>query len=137
MTSALMILKLEDWRGESVVHVALDGLALKNPHAREGFSTSLGHTPVSETALRRCLSVLDDEHADLPDYESGYDNWKAAAEQGQGAHFAVDLAEIVESLEQALNSVQTGPERGLFRKVCSGRSTPDCSALTHLLVEGR
>ena len=118
--SRLMILKLEAFGGESIVHVALDGLAMKNPLSPEGYSTTLGHTPIGEAALRRCLTVLEDESSPLPDYGSGYDNWKAAAEKGQGGHFTIDLAEIVDSLETALNSVQAEPEPGLFRKVNPG-----------------
>jgi hypothetical protein len=118
--SRLTILRLEDWHGEAIVHVALDGLAMKNPLSREGYSTSLGHTPVSEAALRRCLTVLDAESTDLPDYQSGYNNWKAAADTGEGGHFTTSLAEIVDGLEQALNTIQPEPEPNLFRKVNPG-----------------
>ncbi len=107
--SRLLILKLEDVHRQQVAHIQLDGLAMKGPH---GVSQIIGHTPITADALARSVTVLDAEQVALPADDSGYQTWKAASERGEAGVFTVTIAELVEAMEQAINT----PTPDVFRK---------------------
>ena len=48
----------------------------------------------------------------LPADDSGYQTWKEASERGEAGVFTVTIAELVEAMEQAINT----PLPDVFRK---------------------
>lgn len=74
--SVLHVLKVEEVETLGiVVHIAVDGIRLRNPRAPEGFSRGLPHMPFSPSVLDESVIGLLREKGPLPDYQAGYDRW--------------------------------------------------------------
>ncbi|MEM1011841.1 MAG: hypothetical protein AAGI46_06430 [Planctomycetota bacterium] len=101
--SRLVILHLDsDPKLDTIVHVYIEGVSIKNPHAPSGVGTEIGHLPFAEKAIDN--SVL--HHIGtrtLPDFQEGYDTWREAFDSGQAGVFTITAAEAVDCMEQALN----------------------------------
>lgn len=115
-TSTVLILRCEDWPSDTVIHVYLDGLRLRNPHLPGGVQDTLSHTPVREDAVRASVTELIEERAALPHDGGGYETWRTAFERGEAGVFTLPLADIVEALEVAVNGPRTGDQPDVFRK---------------------
>jgi hypothetical protein len=88
----------------TIVHIRVDGLAQRNPHAPGGINNVVHHMPFAEEAMER--SVVELETADGPvpaSYEEGYRIWKQAFDKGEAGVFTVTVAEALTICEQALN----------------------------------
>ena len=102
--STLTILKVE--KSEKlgiIVHVAIDGLKMKNQHASDGVGRNISHLPFAENAVRSSVSTKNKESAPLPDFMDGYNEWRTAHDQGKGGEFTASVADVVQSLEKSLN----------------------------------
>lgn len=86
----------------SIVHVHVDGVAIKNPGAPGGFSSHVQHMPFSADALRRSVVAAGEPRRTVPDYEEGYDTWRQAFDRGPGGIFTVSVAEGLDFVEQVL-----------------------------------
>jgi hypothetical protein len=49
------------------------------------------------------VTTLEATAAELPDFEEGYAQWRAAFDQGQGGIWTASVAEAIEGMEVALN----------------------------------
>ena len=85
-----------------VVHVSFAGVRVKNPDRPEGYSSVISHAPFAESAVQKSVTRLVREHVPLPDFEEGYNTWRAAYDGGTGGVFTISLAEAVEFMERAL-----------------------------------
>ncbi|GAA0517438.1 hypothetical protein [Deinococcus depolymerans] len=112
-TSTVLILRRDDEPTGTVLHVALDGLRLGNPHLRGGVQPELGHAPVTAEALRASVLELIQVNAPLPADGGGYRQWREAADRGEAGVFTLTLAEILDVIGQA---VAPAPVDGLFGK---------------------
>ncbi len=112
-TSTVLILRRDDEPTGTVVHVALDGLRLGNPHLRGGVQPHLGHAPVTADALRASVLELIQTGALLPTDDSGYRQWREAADRGEAGVFTLPLAEILNLIGQV---VVPAPVDGLCGK---------------------
>lgn len=112
-TSTVLILRRDDEPTGTVLHVALDGLRLGNPHVPGGVQMALGHAPVTVDALRASVLELIQVHAHLPADEGGYRQWREAADRGEAGVFTLTIAEILDVIGQA---VAPAPVDGLFGK---------------------
>jgi hypothetical protein len=103
--STLTVVKVEaEPKWGVIVHVALRGLQVKNPHAPSGITTEAGHLPMAESALLKSVTVMVTAHTPLPPYEEGYREWRRAFDAGKAGVFTGSVAEVVDFLEKASNS---------------------------------
>lgn len=100
--SKLTILKVEKVNNETIVHVALSGLKIKNPHSPEGVSETIDHLPFSKEAVIESVIEQSGVENRLPDFMEGYLEWKKAFESGKGGVFTVTVKEAVEYVEQTM-----------------------------------
>ncbi|WP_189091026.1 hypothetical protein [Deinococcus ruber] len=106
--SRLLVLKVEVLNGEEVVHLSIGGLAMNNPLSPGGVSQQIGHVPIGASALRRSVTWLEESAAELPEDESGYWQWKAAADRGEAGVFTLEIADLVDVLEEAFQTAHSG-----------------------------
>lgn len=85
-----------------IVHISLKGLKIKNPAHPSGFSDTVSHMPLAEKAVDLSVIKLVKEGAALPDYQEGYNQWKAAFDAGQGGIFTTSVAQAVDFIAQAI-----------------------------------
>ncbi len=101
--SRVVVCKVEtDERFGKIVHVYVEGVAIKNPHLAGGVKI-IAHLPFAEGALRRSVVTLEGMRLPLPGYEEGYKTWKQAFDAGKAGIFTIPVAEAVEFMELALN----------------------------------
>lgn len=102
--SRITILKLESHpKLGSIVHIHVDGVAIKSPKAPGGVSRSISHLPYGEEALSKSVTTLERSDAKLPAYEEGYNQWKKAFDAGKAGIWSASVSEAVASIEQGLN----------------------------------
>lgn len=85
-----------------IVHVYVDGIAIKNPHVPDGVSRVVQHMPFSAEALRESVVAVEESRQPLPDFEEGYDTWREAFDNGEAGVFTVSVAEGLDFMEQAV-----------------------------------
>jgi len=86
-----------------IFHISVLNVQISNPLAPEGVSTELPHFPVAEETLQRSLTQLLGVRETHPDYLDGYEVWREAFDEGKAGIFSVDVAEIVNIVEQSIN----------------------------------
>jgi len=101
--STLKILKIENEEGHGrIVHIAISGLKIKNPNHPTGFTDEILHLPVTEEFVCNSITTLVQVNGALPDYASGYEQWKSAFEAKKAGVFKMPIAEIVLFIEKTL-----------------------------------
>jgi hypothetical protein len=105
--SKLTILKVETYEAQGVViHVALNGLRIKNSHDAGKLMEEAGHIPFSKEAILNSITNLDSEGNALPDFMEGYLQWKEAFDAKKGGVFSVNVSEAVKFLEEAMSNAR-------------------------------
>jgi hypothetical protein len=87
--------------GQTIYHIYLDGLQLKNPLFAGGVQDRLLHAPVTREALEASVTELLQSDAEMPDISEGYAEWLLAFEKGQAGVFPMPVKEIVQYIEDA------------------------------------
>jgi hypothetical protein len=101
--SRLTVVKVEpNERLGTLVHVRLDGVAQKNPHAPDGVSRVVHHMPFAEAAIERSVVELLDSGPTPTSWEEGYRLWREAFDKGKAGVFTITVAESVSFCEEAL-----------------------------------
>jgi hypothetical protein len=101
--SRLTILKTESHpKLGGIIHIAVDGLRMKNPLASGGMSSMVGHMPYQEAALRASLVGVAGQSPDAPDLD-GYKIWKDAFDQGKAGIWSIPLSEAIGAMEKIAN----------------------------------
>ncbi|MBD8083915.1 hypothetical protein [Chryseobacterium caseinilyticum] len=101
--STLKILKIEEYpKYGKVIHISIGNLKVGKPDAGNGFANDLSHIPISEEALDKSVTVLKNSKVKLPNKIDGYDYWKKEFDQGVAGVFSITVAEIVDSMEEAI-----------------------------------
>jgi hypothetical protein len=101
-SSLLTILKVEPHpKHGTIVHVSLEGLRLKIPSAQGGSSSTIGHLPFQEAALRGSLLKMVTRTA-APTM-GGYKTWKDAFDQGRAGIWSDPVAKTVGTIERLAN----------------------------------
>jgi len=101
--SRVIVGKVEETNsGHVVVHVQLSGLSVRNPDAPSGRSSLVRHLPIAAEQLAASVVELVSAGGMLVGFDEGYNAWRGAYEAGRGGIFTLPLAEIVESMEQAI-----------------------------------
>ena len=102
--SRVIILRVEKYdKGEIVVHIAVEGLKIKNSQKEIGISEEIGHLPFSKESITKSLTELESSNNDLPDYLDGYNEWKNAFDSGKGGMFTISINEAIDYVEQSMN----------------------------------
>ena len=60
--------------------------------------------PFSGEAIDRSVLKIVEAPAPLPDFQEGYESWKAAIDEGKGGVWPIPVAEAVGVIERGLNS---------------------------------
>jgi len=100
--SRLFIARIDRGLGnQSIYHIYLDGLRLKNPLFPGGVQDHLPHAAVARQALAASVTELLESNAKMPDISEGYAEWLLAFEKGQTGVFTIPAKEIVQVFEDA------------------------------------
>jgi hypothetical protein len=99
----LTIVQIDQIADTTIVHISLDGLHIINPHVPKGYGELVGHMPIASASLKASVTQLVGQADVLPDYEEGYQTWKAAFDAGEGGFFTIGLAECIGYMETAIN----------------------------------
>lgn len=99
-SSTLTVLRFEraDTLGV-IVHVAVEGLTIRNPSAPDGLIRRLAHLPFAKDAIDRSVVRKVRDAGPVPDYAEGYREWRRAFDAGKGGVFTITVAEAVALLE--------------------------------------
>jgi len=102
--SRVIILKVEDYqkRGQ-IVHIAVNGLKIKNKHIEGGISKEIGHLPFDQETIEKSLTELESTTDELPDFMDGYLQWKEAFDNEKGGVFTIDIKEAVDFVDKSMN----------------------------------
>jgi hypothetical protein len=99
-SSRIIICKIEtDPKFGRLVHVAVVGLKLQAPKSPTGMADSIRHMPFTEQALRDSVTDVVGLTKDLPPYQAGYMEWRAAVEKGAGGVWAMQVKDAVTYME--------------------------------------
>ncbi|MCS7080706.1 MAG: hypothetical protein NZ585_11770 [Chloracidobacterium sp.] len=99
--SRLTILRVDaDPQHGWIVHIAVSGVAIKSPHAPDGYLRHIGHLPLTEVALDASVTALV-ETQPPPPAGDGYATWREAFDGGEGGVFIVPLDQLIDMLEEA------------------------------------
>jgi hypothetical protein len=102
--SRLTVLKTEAHpKLGNIVHIRIDGIALKNPNSSSRVSTFISHLPYGEEALSKCVTNLERSDAEVPAFEEGYKHWKQAFDAGRAGIWTAPVSDAIASMESALN----------------------------------
>jgi hypothetical protein len=105
-----------DTSAGAVVHVQVEGVAIRNPDADGGVSTIAGHLPLTAAALRESVVELRPEPGACPGFEDAHAAWSAALAAGRAGAFRVGVAEALDALQRAVDASATRtvpvPEHG-------------------------
>ncbi|HEY9536912.1 MAG TPA: hypothetical protein VIS03_04905 [Kiloniellaceae bacterium] len=105
--SRLFIARIDRGLGtQSIYHIYVDGLKLKNPLYEGGVQDHLPHAPVTRQALEASVTELLQEDAAMPDISEGYAAWLLAFEKGQAGVFTQPVNQIVQLIENAFSQVK-------------------------------
>ncbi|TXK80414.1 hypothetical protein FT986_00055 [Mesonia sp. K4-1] len=102
--SRVVILKVEDYgkRGQ-IVHIAVNGLKIKNEHIEGGISKEIGHLPFDKETTIKSLTELESTTDKLPDFMDGYLQWKEAFDSEKGGVFTIEIKEAVDFVDKSMN----------------------------------
>lgn len=102
--SRVVVCRVErDQKLGAIVHVQVEGVAIKSPSSPGGVARIIGHMPFAEKALRASVVNLEATRQALPEFEDGYATWKQAFDAGDAGVFSVSVAEGVGFMEQTLS----------------------------------
>lgn len=102
-SSTLTILKIEKYeKGDTIIHIRVDGIKLYNPNVTGGYSNFIGHLPFSEKIISKSVTKLVEENKNLPDFSEGYNQWKEAWDNGKGGYWTVDLKEAIDGMDSVM-----------------------------------
>ena len=102
--SYLIVVKIDnDPKLGRIIHIALRGLKMKNPHSPDGISEDVNHMPFLEAAIEKSGLRLIKEKVDLPDFKEGYGMWRKAFDAGQAGAYSITVAEAVVVMEKTLD----------------------------------
>jgi hypothetical protein len=89
--SFITILRIESLpKVGTIIHVRVDKIRLRNCTGGSEPDT-FEHMPFTRDALERSITKLQKESSDIPAYQAGYDEWRAAC----GGVYTVTVAEAV------------------------------------------
>ncbi|RYF90140.1 MAG: hypothetical protein EOO03_04360 [Chitinophagaceae bacterium] len=105
--STLTVLKIEKYKkGDTIIHIRVDGIRMYNPNVASGYSNFLGHMPYSEKAISKSVTTLVRQNDTLPDFSEGYNQWKESWDNGKGGYWTIDLKGAIEGMDSVMRQKQ-------------------------------
>ena len=102
--SKILILKIEKNKIDKIiVHVFVMDVNIENQKSKAETYREIKHLPFSKKAILDSITKLESSNNTLPDYKDGYDEWKAAYENGKGGVFSIEVKEAIDYIEQTIN----------------------------------
>ena len=99
VNSTVLVGALEDHpKLGRIVHIAVTNVRVRNPNAEGGYSTVIGHIPMSQSALRDSVTELLASGQQADQVAEGLETWREA----QGGVFTVSVSEAVQYIEDTL-----------------------------------
>ena len=102
--SKLYIVKIEaDENLETIYHLYIDGLNMKNPRIKEGIQTTMPHIPASEKTLNESIIQIETGEAiDSEEFNEGYLVWKKEFDKGGAGIWTIPVSEIISYVEEVI-----------------------------------
>ena len=100
--SLLIILKIEESLNETIVHVAINGLQIKNERAHNGISQNIRLLTFTKEALLKSVTKLKKRKVPLPEYKSGYLEWKNAYLNAEAGYFGIPVRDAITVIENSM-----------------------------------
>jgi len=102
-SSTLTILKIEKYeKGDTIIHIRVDGVKVYNPQAASGYSEFIGHMPFSEKTILKSITKQIGQNDNLPDFSDGYNDWKEAWDSNKGGYWTVDVKEAIAGMDSVM-----------------------------------
>ena len=102
-SATLTILKIEKYeKGDTIIHIRVDGVKMYNPKVASGYSNDIGHLPFSQKSIEKSVTKLVGQKDKLPDFSEGYGQWKEAWDNGKGGYWTVNLQEAIEGVDSVM-----------------------------------
>ena len=98
-SSRLYVLKVEQYGRETVFHVALDNLHMKNLYATGGVQTELPHIAVSAQSMAKSITKLCGTLEGLPLTTEGYLLWKESYAAGEASVYRTPIKKVINQVE--------------------------------------
>jgi len=84
----------------TVIHIRVDSVKVKTSQNPVRYSTVITHMPFSEPALDSSGLRKLGEAKTIPDYQEGYDEWRASFDKGNAGVFTISVGKSVEYMEK-------------------------------------
>ena len=102
-SATLTILKIEKYeKGDTIIHIRVDGVKMYNPKVASGYSNDIGHLPFSQKSIEKSVTKLVGQKDRLPDFSEGYSQWKEAWDNGKGGYWTVKIKEAIEGVDSIM-----------------------------------
>jgi hypothetical protein len=88
----------------AIVHLQVEGVAIRNPEAGGGVSTVAGHLPLTAAALRESVLELAGGSGACAGFEEALAAWSAAVAAGRAGAFHVGVAEALDAVQRAVDA---------------------------------
>lgn len=85
-----------------IVHISLLDLNIRSPRAPSGFTHSVGHMPMAESALRASVTSLAGSGQPAEHFDEGYEMWRDA----EGGAFSITVREAVAHFESMITTTE-------------------------------
>jgi hypothetical protein len=103
LNSRITIVRLDDDpEYGNIIHIHISNIEIENANAPGGKTTYIAHMPFMEDALAECVEQIENESAELPDYQEGHQLWRTAFENGEAGVFSVTVAEAIDGVAEAI-----------------------------------
>jgi hypothetical protein len=87
--------------GEYIVHIGVNGIAIRSPTTPGGVARTISHLPFAEKAVADSL-VRVERTGPVPDFREGYQMWRSGFEQNKAGAWAVPIVGAISAMESAL-----------------------------------
>ena len=99
----LYILKIEELVPNVIFcHVAIEGLHINGPDGR--ILHTAGHLPFEYESVQKSVTEMRSANEPLPDFQDGYQQWKAAFDQQKAGVYNISVSESLELIEKMFNT---------------------------------
>ena len=99
--STLTVLRVEAVGAKRIVHIRVDNIRLKNCFGGEE-PNKIEHMPFSREALDQSV-IAKVRTVPVPDFESGYAEWRTAWDGGKAGFYTVTVSEAVEVAQKTFS----------------------------------
>lgn len=104
-TSRAVVCRVDaDTSAGAVVHLQVEGVALRNPEADGGVSTIAGHLPLTAAAARGSVLALAPGHGACAGFDEAHAAWSAAVAAGRAGAFHVGVAQALDAVQRAVDA---------------------------------